>query len=487
MIKFIVLVSVACFSFIGVAGQQLYPPVLDLTTLNGTNGFVIPGIDHESQFGAETRFIGDINNDGLEDIGIGVNNADINGLALAGAAYIIFGRSTGFPASFDITTLNGTNGFVVEGLLGSERMGGSVEGVGDINGDNIDDLIITSQGDPMVIYGKTTPFNAVLNIGYADGTNGFLIELNLGNQVAALGDVNGDGIDDFMISAVAGGQAWIVFGQAVNFPPTINISWIDGIKGFRTLNYSNSMRPSFLAGGAGDINNDGFNDILLGDWSQTTAHFIERTHLIYGRSTFQPQIDLETMPITEGFTISHEGGNFLAFVGTLGDINNDGIDDFFSEQSAIYGSATPFPAHIPLSSVADGTYGFILPGGLTTASIGDINQDGINDFISVYGHSGTGLEDAYVIFGSTTGFPNPIDETTLNGINGFIMSNFRTSNIGRPISGAGDINGDGISDFIVGSPNAIPQGSTDRTGEAFVIFGGGPLCHSSNRRIPTSN
>ncbi|MCX2764795.1 HYR domain-containing protein, partial [Aquimarina muelleri] len=483
-LKIVIVLTFFYLQLSSVNAQQFYPSNFDVTTLNGINGFVIPGIDPQSQFGAETKFIGDINNDGFEDIGIGVNNADINGLNLAGAAYIIFGTNTGFPASFDITTLNGTNGFAVEGVAGSTRMGNSVEGVGDINGDSIDDLIIVSSGDTMVIYGKTTPFSATFNIGYADGINGFLIQDGRTiNEVGALGDVNGDGINDFILSRANFSRAWIVFGRSTNFPPIINASWLDGANGFQTQSYSNSSIPAFLAGGAGDINKDGINDIVIGDWSSGSGA-PPRTHLIYGRNTFQPQINLETMSITEGFTIDHTGGNFLAFTGSLGDINGDGIDDFFSEKAAIYGKeqTDPFPGHIPLSSISDGTYGFTLPGGLTSTSIGDINQDGINDFISVYG-TGSG-SNAYIIFGSTTGFPNPINETTLNGMNGFVIDGFRTSNIGRPISGNGDINGDGIADFIIGNPFTTPQGSTSITGEAYVIFGGDHYAMPLNTTYP---
>ncbi|MDO6761826.1 BspA family leucine-rich repeat surface protein, partial [Tamlana sp. 2_MG-2023] len=465
--------------------QQFYPASFDVTTLNGANGFIIPGIDDQSQFGAETKFIGDINNDGFEDIAIGVNNADVNGLSLAGAAYVIFGTNTGIPASFDITILNGTNGFAVEGIAGSTRMGSTVEGLGDINGDGIDDLAILSEGDAMVIYGKTTSFPATFNIDYADGVNGFLIQgFSSGNELANVGDINGDGVNDFAISRASYSQCiWVFYGRTSNFPAAINASSLNGVDGFAVKTYSNSSIPGFLVGGAGDINNDGIDDLIIGDWSSGFSTHLERTFLVYGRNTFPSLLDVEVMSITEGFTVDHTGGNFLAFTGALGDINNDGIDDFFSEKAAIYGrsGASPFPAHVPLSSVSDGTYGFVLPGSLTAASIGDINQDGINDFISVYGNSGT--KDAYVVFGSTTGFPSPIDETTLNGTNGFVIPGFGPSNIGRPISGDGDFNGDGISDFIVGNPGAIPSGSTEQTGEAYVIFGGDHYAYPLNLHV----
>ena len=483
--KLIALFITLSLGYNNISGQQLYPASFDITTLNGTNGFVIPGIDPSSQFGAETKFIGDINNDGFEDIGIGVNNADINGLSLAGAAYIIFGTNTAFSDSFDINTLDGTNGFAVQGLVGSKRMGSSIEGVGDINGDGIDDLIIVYSGTSIVIYGKTTSFNASFNIDYADGVNGFLIN-GSANEVGALGDVNGDGISDFVLSR-AGSAALIFFGQSTNFPATINSSWLDGTTGFSIKGYSGSTIPAFLAGGAGDINNDGINDINIGDWYSAAGG---KTHLIYGRNTFPSQLDVETMTITEGFTVDHTGGNFLAFTGTLGDINNDGIDDFFSEQAAIYGrnGASPFPAHIPLSSITDGTYGFVLPGKLTSTSIGDINQDGINDFISCYDSgANSGFYEAYVVFGSTSGFPNPIDRAALTGMNGFVVPFLKTSNIGRPVSGGGDFNGDGISDFLVGSPGTKLGTPSVATGQVTVILGGDHYAMPLNTGNPQAN
>ncbi|WP_299254809.1 integrin alpha, partial [uncultured Aquimarina sp.] len=476
------------------AQNQLYPANFDITSLNGSNGFRIPGVEASSQFGAETKFIGDINNDGLEDISISFSSAERGGVVGAGVVYIIFGSDTGFPSVFDVNILNGSNGFVFEGITQTEAIGLVVEGVGDINGDGIDDVVIgASRFSPgiVVLYGKSSPFNAVINrndIGFSEGftiiTNSVSTQMN---DIGALGDVNGDGRNDFILGKAIGGDAWIFFGRPSNFPISVDASWLDGMNGFRTSSYSNSLREAYLVGGTGDINNDGFNDIILGDWSITSgSSFIERTHVIFGRNSFDPLVDVTSLDGSNGFVVDHTGGNFLAFTGTLGDINGDGIDDFFSETAAIFGkeSTDPFPAYIPFSSVQDGTYGFILPGGLTSASIGDVNQDGINDFISVYRAESGPDANAYIVFGNTTGFPNPINESSLNGVNGFVIPGFRTSNIGRPVSGDGDFNGDGISDFIVGSPGETPEGSTDRTGEAYVIFGGDHYAMPLNNGYP---
>jgi gliding motility-associated-like protein len=483
LVAFIILSSFTLFTA-HQSNAQLYPASFDVTTLNGTNGFVIPGIQASSKFGAETKFVGDINNDGFEDIGVGVLNTQINDSSQVGTTYVIFGSDIGFPASFDVTSLNGTNGFIFEGIRQYEGIGLSIAGVGDINGDGIDDLVIGASRfaeGSVVLYGKPngSAFNAVMNRNDIDGSNGFIIVATgvsqQVNDLGALGDVNGDGYNDFIMGKAAGGEAWVFFGRSTNFPTRIDASWLDGVKGFRISSYPNSLRTSYLVGGAGDINNDGFNDIIVGDWSITNGSFIERTHLIFGKSTFTTLVNAEPLDGTNGFTIEHTGGSSLAFVGTLGDINNDGIDDFFSEQSAIFGKdqTDPFPANIPLSSVTDRTYGFILPGTLTSASIGDVNLDGINDFISVSGSA------AHVVFGSTTVFPNPLNATTLDGNNGFVIEGLLASNIGRPVSGNGDINGDGISDFIVGDLTPPLY-----TGAVYVVFGGDHYAQPLNTSYP---
>ncbi|MHC5731554.1 MAG: integrin alpha, partial [Nostoc sp.] len=92
--------------------------------------------------GSSVSSAGDINGDGFDDLIIGAESADRNGRYNAGQSYVVFGSNSGFGASFNLSSLNGSNGFVINGIDSGDRSGISVSSAGDINGDGFDDLII---------------------------------------------------------------------------------------------------------------------------------------------------------------------------------------------------------------------------------------------------------------------------------------------------------------------------------------------------------
>ena len=142
-----------------------FPATLALSSLTGSNGFRIDGVAASDRSGFSVSAAGDINGDGLADLIVGALGADPNG-SESGSSYVVFGKSTGFTATLALSSLNGSNGFRLDGVAANDFSGYSVSAAGDINGDGIDDLIVGAKGaDPngnsfsgssYVVFGRNT-------------------------------------------------------------------------------------------------------------------------------------------------------------------------------------------------------------------------------------------------------------------------------------------------------------------------------------------
>ena len=182
---------------------------IDLGAL-GTGGFRIDGIDADDFSGWRVSGAGDVNDDGLDDVIVGAIGADADGDTNAGESYVVFGKAD--SASIDLGAL-GTGGFRIDGIDAYDYSGYSVSGAGDVNGDGLDDVIVgapfadpddnSGAGESYVVFGKAD--SASVDLG-ALGSDGLRIDGidagdRLGSSVSGAGDVNEDGLDDVIIGA----------------------------------------------------------------------------------------------------------------------------------------------------------------------------------------------------------------------------------------------------------------------------------------------
>ena len=495
--------------------------VQSLSTLNGTNGFVLTGIDPRDESGYSVSGAGDVNGDGFDDLIIGAHEAFGNE---RGESYVVFGRSGGFASSIALSSLDGTNGFVLTGIDADDRSGVSVSGAGDVNGDGFDDLIIGANranqagglyhGESYVVFGRSGEFDSSIALSSLDGTNGFVLTGIdtfdfAGRSVSGAGDVNGDGFDDLIIGASTAdqtggdsneGETYVVFGKSGGFASSIALSSLDGTNGFVLTGIDPDDHSGSSVSSAGDVNGDGFDDLVIGALfaDQTGGDSQEgESYVLFGRSGgFASSIALSSLDGTTGFVLTGIDPADLSgvSVSTAGDVNGDGFDDLiigaiFADQSGVnsqegetyvvFGRSGGFASSISLSSL-DGTTGFVLTGidpgdrsGSRVSGAGDVNGDGFDDLIigTVLADQagGTNHGETYLLFGRSGSFASSIELSSLNGTSGFVLTGIDPDDrSGSGISGAGDVNGDGFDDLIIGAPLAF---GNDR-GESYVVFGG---------------
>lgn len=276
-----------------------FNPVLNLSDLNGRNGFVIKGIDERDFSGSSVSGAGDVNGDGFDDLIIGAGSAEYGDNFYGGQSYVVFGSDQGFNENLNLSELDGNNGFTINGGV-RDFSGYSVSEAGDINGDGIDDLIIGAPwknysnydrpaSNSYVIFGSNQGFSANLNLSELDGSNGFVISVDnggnrnftsdffSGSSVSKVGDLNGDGFDDLIIGAPKAnydsypsygayniGKSYVVFGSNQGFSSNLNLFELDQSNGFVLTGIDRDDFSGSSVSGVGDFNGDGFDDLIIG-------------------------------------------------------------------------------------------------------------------------------------------------------------------------------------------------------------------------------
>ncbi|MCC6846494.1 MAG: FG-GAP-like repeat-containing protein [Bacteroidetes bacterium] len=421
----------------------------------------------DAAYGTSVANLGDINGDGYSDIGVGAPKYD-NGNTDEGRVYVYAGHYNGL-SSTPTETLAGPTEYGQFGVV--------VSPAGDVNGDGYADIIVSSP------YYNSSVFNDGRVWVYYGNGNGFgtsnptaLSPTNqekayFGWSAASAGDVNNDGFADIVVGAPGydvkvglnydQGRVYVFQGSAAGIN-TVPAQIIDGEQ--------NQEQIGMAVAGVGDANNDGYSDIAAGA-SKYSGQFANEGKVVvyYGSSlgitTTEPWIK----------TGGQIGANFGASISAAGDVNRDGINDviigapYYTDRpldkngrAYMYLGATGGLSANPAAVISGKQNGGLF--GYTVANAGDVNGDGYSDaLITSLWYDSTVVNEGRVwLYNGTTGGLAAAPSWHADG--GQIAGGFGTS-----VSAAGDLNGDGYGDVIIGA-DMYDNGSVDE-GRAVVYFG----------------
>jgi hypothetical protein len=360
-----------------------------------------------SNFGRSVANAGDLNNDGYTDLVIGAHGAK--------KAFVYYG-SPSFDGASDVTIADRT---------GESGFGVSAANAGDLNNDGYTDLVIGAHGakKAFVYYGGPG-FDGISDVTIADHTG----ESYFGYSADNAGDLNNDGYTDLVIGASGAKKAFVYYGGP----------GFDGISDVTIEDHTGESNFGVSAANAGDLNSDGYTDLVIG------AHGANRAFVYYGGPFFDGASDV---------TIAdHTGESYFGYsADNAGDLNNDGYTDlvigaYGANKAFVYYGSPGFDGASDVT-IADHTGESYF--GFSADNAGDLNNDGYTDLV-IGAH---GANRAFVYYGGPS-FDGASDVC--------IADHTGEPHFGVSVANAGDLNSDGYTDLVIGAHGA---------NKAFVYYG----------------
>ncbi|MBK8981999.1 MAG: FG-GAP repeat protein [Ignavibacteria bacterium] len=354
--------------------------------------------------------------------------------------------------------MNNTSDVTLTGDAVNNYFGYSVSSAGDVNGDGYSDVIVgafgfSSNTGRAYIYFGGTSMNNTADAIMTEGSSGNYF----GANISSAGDLNGDGYSDVIVGAEGyssnTGRAYIYFGGAS----------VDSIADVIMTGESTGNNFGISVSSAGDVNGDGYSDVIVG--ARGYSSYTGRAYIYFGGGIMNNTADI-TMT---GVGISDQFGYSVS---KAGDINGDGYSDVIIGAYAVLtntGRAYIFFGGSNMNNIEDVTITGEATNnyfGISVSSAGDVNGDGYSDIIvGAYGYSSnTGRVYLYDYFMKNEIIP----DVTMTGEG-------TNSLFGYTVSSAGDVNGDGYSDIIVGA-----YGYSSSTGKAYIYFGGAGMDNAAD-------
>ncbi|MBL0180997.1 MAG: FG-GAP repeat protein [Chitinophagaceae bacterium] len=392
-----------------------------------------------------------------------------------GRAFVYYGSAAGLSASPNSTPDDANQSFASFGV--------SVASAGDVNGDGYSDVIIGAyfyddggnidEGRAFVYYGSAAGLSASPNSTPDDANQPGAF---FGVSVASAGDINGDGYSDVIIGAnqyndganTAEGRAFVYNGSAAGLSASPNSILDDADQAGAFFGIS--------VASAGDINGDGYSDVIVGAYGYDDgANTAEGRAFVYHGSA----AGLSASPNSTPDDADQFNAQFGISVASAGDVNGDGYSDviigaFTYDDGANTDEGRAFVYHGSVAGLSDSPNStpddadqFNAQFGISVASAGDVNGDGYSDvIIGAWAYDDGANTDegrAFVYNGSSgglsatpSGAPDDADQAgALFGVS---------------VASAGDVNGDGYSDVIIGAWE-YDEGANTIEGRAFVYHG----------------